>query len=210
MSKISNKLNLHLAALATATAGVAAVTNNADAAVVYSGMVNINIPSTTAGVYLNLVTGVSNANPASVPGWDFNPWSSSALNMFSTTSQAGGIPTAYAGSGTTYSNLAVGATIGPASTFASTGTATVNGGTPLNLNSSNNYVGFRFRNEVTGQDHFGWAQIALSGSAFAQPRAIVAYAYEDQPGVAITIPTPGAASMLAVGAAGLIGRRRRA
>ena len=36
--------------------------NDAEAAIIYSGPVNINIPSTTAGIYINVVTG----NPRSV------------------------------------------------------------------------------------------------------------------------------------------------
>jgi len=207
-----SKLELHLAALAAATAGMGLATQ-ADAAIVYSGVVNINIPSTTSGIYLNVVTGVSGGS--STPGWDVNPWSGSALNMFSTATQ-GGSPgnTRYAGTGATYFNLAPGAIIGPAATFGGVGTNTINAGTPLNLNSSNNLVGFQFLNELTGAVHYGWMRIALGGTPGGQPRSIVEYAYESQPGVAIAakdgVPTPGAASLLAIGAAGLVGRRRRA
>lgn len=203
-----SKLELHLAALAAAGAGMGLATQ-ADAAIVYSGAVNINIPSTTSGIYLNVVSGASGAS--STPGWDVNPWSTTALNMFS---GGTGTATRYAGTGSTYFNLAPGAVIGPAATFGGAGTNTINAGTPLNFNSSNNLVGFSFFNEVTAATHYGWMRIALSGTAGAQPRAIVEYAYESTPGVAIAakdgVPTPGAASLLAIGAAGLVGRRRRA
>ena len=61
-------IDARLAAYATlagvALAGAAA----AKADLIYSGAVNINIPSTTAGIYINLVTGVTGTSPGSVPG----------------------------------------------------------------------------------------------------------------------------------------------
>jgi len=199
-----SKLELHLAALAAAGAGMGLATQ-ADAAIVYSGVVNINIPSTTSGIYLNVVTGVSNTVPASAPGWDVNPWSSTTLNFFNPTAPAGGV---YMTTSTGVTNLAPGTVIGPASLWTSGAAA------GFNLNSSNNIVGFRFNNEATGQVHYGWMRLSVAGTLSAQPRAIVEYAYESTPGTAIVakdgVPTPGAASLLAIGAAGLAGRRRRA
>lgn len=206
-----DKVRLHLGALTAVAAGFGAMNRSADAAIVYSGFVNINIPSTTQGVYVNLVTGATGTSGASVPGWDVNPWGSTALNMFSTTSQAGGFATGYVGSGSSYFNSFENAySVGPSDTFAATGVNTIAVGTPLIFNSSGNYIGFRFYNELTGGYHYGMMQIGLAGSAFAQPRSIVQYAYEDQPGVAYIEPAPGSAGMLALGAVGLVGRRRRA
>ena len=57
-----------------ALAGVAlAAPAAAKADIIWNSTANINIPSTTAGVYINLVTGVTGTNPAAVPGWDINP-----------------------------------------------------------------------------------------------------------------------------------------
>jgi uncharacterized protein YcnI len=68
-------------AVAAATgAGMVAQPQHAQAGIIYSGVVNINVPSTTAGVYLSLSTGVANTSPAAVPGWDINPWSASTFN----------------------------------------------------------------------------------------------------------------------------------
>ena len=79
--------------------------------------------------------------------------------------------------------------------------------------TSNNLVGFRFQNEANGNaTHYGWMRISLSSTLQGQPRAIVEYAYESEAGVSIpagAIPTPGSAALLALGAAGLAGRRRR-
>lgn len=195
---LSKKLELHLAAIAAAGAGMA-VASESQAAVVSSGPVNINIPATTAGVYLNVVTGVSSTSPASAPGWDVNPWSSTTLGLFSPSAPAGGVYTNIAGN----YNLPVGAVVG-GGPWGSLSPTALN----WNLNSDNNYVGFRFQNETNGNaTHFGYMQIRIG--ATITTRSIIAYAYENVANTNITVPTPGAASLLAVGAAGLLGRRRK-
>lgn len=204
MSKLANRLDAKLIA-AGATAAVAMVGTTAQAAIVWSGPININIPSTTAGVYLNVVTGVFNSSPGLVPGWDVNPWSSTGFALFSPSAPAGGV---YANVGLN-SNLAPNTLISAASTFASAaGSASA-----WNLNSSNNLVGFRFQNEANGnQIHYGWMRIALAGTLSGQPRAIVEYAYEDVAGAGIgagVVPAPGSVALLAMGALGLAGRRRK-
>jgi len=181
------RLDRHFAAASAlaAAASIGAGVRPASGAIVYSGPVNINIPSTTAGVYLNVLTGVNNADPTLVPGYDVDPWSSTGLNMFAPTAAPGGIG-GHVGGATTYFNLVAGTVISGASTFSANGTATIDGSTPLNLNSSDNLVGFRFYNENTAQTHYGWMRVSLGATAAGQPRAIVEYAYEDAPGVGIS------------------------
>lgn len=203
---LPNRLDMHFAALAAvgAVAGIG-MTDKAEAAIISSGPVNINIPSTTAGVYLNVVTGANSAAPASAPGWDVNPWSSSTLAFFNPSAPAGG---SYVTAATVPTNLAGGTLIDAASTYGAG-----NADASFVLNSSNNFVGFRFFNEADSQVHFGWMQISIGSSLSAQPRAIVAYAYEDQAGVGINagaIPAPASAGLLVLGAAGLGTRRRKA
>ena len=87
MSPFNKKLTRidgRLAAYATlAGAALAApAIPSADATIIYSGIVNINIPSTTAGVYLNVVTGVFNINAGPGPGWDVNPYSATGIKLF--------------------------------------------------------------------------------------------------------------------------------
>ena len=75
------------------------------------------------------------------------------------------------------------------------------------------YAGFRF-NAADGV-HYGWVRLAVSAGLidFANP---IAAAYESAPGVGITagaVPEPGTLSLLALGAAGVLGavvKRRRA
>jgi hypothetical protein len=52
------------------------------AAVVDSGPISIAIPQTSVGIYINVVTGVSNVAPALAPGWDLNPFNNSGLAFF--------------------------------------------------------------------------------------------------------------------------------
>ncbi|MCS7033186.1 MAG: PEP-CTERM sorting domain-containing protein [Phycisphaerae bacterium] len=208
---LSAKLNRHFAAMGAAAAAVAGIgmVQQTEAAIVSSGPVNINIPSTTAGVYLNVVTGVFSTNPASAPGWDVNPWSSTTLNFFSPSAPTGGVYVRLNPAATGVSNLPFGTIIGPASNYTTGGPNTTD--SPFVLNSSNNLVGFRFQNENNAnQIHYGWMRISLSSTLAAQPRAIVEYAYEDQAGVPIGagVPEPASLGLLALGAMGLMARRR--
>ncbi len=207
---LKSRLDRHFvacsAAAAAATVGGAAQ-QSAEATIIYSGVVNINIPSTTAGVYLNVVTGVNNPSPAAVPGWDVNPWSSTGLGLFSPGAPAGGV---YVVTAPNFgANLAPGTLISAASLFGSGSSAN---NAQWNLSSSNNLVGFRFQNEANAnQTHYGWMRISLAATIAGQPRAIVEYAYEDVAGVGINagaVPTPGTLALLGLGAAGLLRRRR--
>src|SRR5262245_59803052 len=94
---LSTRLDRHFLGMAAATALAAPC---AQAAIVYSGVVNINIPSTLAGVYLNVVTGVNNIAPGSAPGWDVNPWNATGFGLFNPTAPAGGVYVTTASGGT--------------------------------------------------------------------------------------------------------------
>lgn len=198
------RLAVHLLAVGVPLAAI----GSAHAVIVYSGVVNINIPSTVDGVYLNVVSGAFSTSASTAPsGWDVNLWSNAGLRLFTPPVGPGG--GAYVGSGSDYTLLPIGFIVGQASSFCSTGIADISPSTPLNLNSGSNLIGFRFRNEVTGnQIHYGWMRVALGATAGGQPRSIVEYAYEDVAGQPVFFPpSPGTAGpgLLAIA----LGARRR-
>lgn len=210
--KLSNRLNKHFAACAAvAAATVAVAPQQADAAIVYSGTVNLNIASTTNGLYLNVETGAYNTTGGgggTVAGWDVNPWSSTTLNYFNPAAPAGGVYVQRTGGGAT-ANLALGTLIGGGSTYGNLGAQTT-GAEAHVLNGADNYIGFRF-NAADGLTRYGWMRITLGSTLSAQPRTLVDYAYESDVGVGILagagVPAPGAFALL--GLAGLVGSRRR-
>lgn len=202
MSNLKSRLSRHFVACATVAA---AATGAAEAGIVWSGIVNLTIPASTNGLYVNVITGQNNLPPPgsggnTVPGWDINPWGSTGFGLFS---PAGG---GYLNLGANLFNLPGGTSIGPGGTFGSLSTATNNA--QWNLNSSNNIVGFRFVAEGGNTTHYGWFRVAF-GSTITS-RTLVEYAYESDANTAINagvIPAPGALALLGLG--GLLGARRR-
>jgi len=184
----------------------------ANAAVVYSGILNFSCAIDIDGTYINVQTGQLTNGPGSgVPGWDVNPYRSSigsGMNFFSPT--GGGMVSAVANTGPAI-NLAVGTVVGSTSIF-STSTASISFGSAAGQwqYASDNIVGFRFVSSA-GTTHYGWMRF-LMGSQPATgnlvTRTVVDFAYESVAGASIVVvPAPGALALL--GVAGLAGKRRR-
>ncbi len=207
--RISNRLEKHIVAAAAVAAGVAA---SANAAIVYSGVVNFVCAVDIDGCYINVETGVLSNGPGSgVPGWDVNPYSSaSGMNFFNSTGggqlRQTGQTTGPAG------NLAAGTVIGSAGSY-NTSTSNVFGTASAGWQySAVNMIGFRFV-AAAGTTHYGWMRFAMGAagsSGTSMTRTVVDYAYENVANASIeagAIPAPGAIALL--GLAGLAGRRRR-
>jgi len=193
------------AAAAISGAGLVGTTECADAAIVYSGPVNIVIPNNDAGIYMNLVTGATGAAP--VAGWDINPYSASAtgFNLWGATTTTWMFTGPAVAEGN-YVHL-LDTVVNAASSFGRPGSS-VNVGTQVAL-SAGNFFGVQFTNESTSAVNFGWVRIAFG--ATASERAITGYAYEDT-GAGINIaavPEPSVLGLLATGAFGLFAARRR-
>jgi len=196
-----SKVELHLAALAAAGAGVGFAAEQANAAVVYSGIQNLSVPATFDGLYLNMVAGNTGGLGSSTPGWDIDPWvTGGTWNLYNQgSSTQGGVMLG--------GNLPIGTNIGAAGPWTQVAATPIPAG-------NNVIMGIRLFNENTAAIHYGWARFSNVVNPAVAPMTIVDWAYESVAGAGIQagagIPTPGAASLLAIGAAGLAGRRRRA
>jgi PEP-CTERM motif len=223
LSKVSSAITAGLVALT-----VTAVALPAHAVVVYSGTVNLAVPNTAAGLYLNVVTGTSFTGPGTFPtlggpgsNYDINVFGSATWSLFSPGSagqSAPSVPLTSKGyvSGTATgpaSNLALGTLIGGTSVFNTGGpaaTALATGTTAL--------LGFRFRNEgdlTTATDdtvHYGWARLVLTNGV---PGTLIDYAFESTPltaiaaGVSAPIPEPASYALFGAGLLGLLAWKQR-
>lgn len=176
------------------------------AAVVYSGTVNIPLTPTFDGTYLNMVTGAVQQGGGTGPaGWDINPWvtGGTSWRLFASSNGAaadGGFATT---ASTTPQLFTSGQTIDSSLTWSTSASIAP----PL----GENVYGVRLLAEGSSTIHYGWVRInfatgPLSGS-------IVDYAYESTAGAPILalagVPEP--TTLTAVAALGtLVARRRRA
>ena len=150
--------------------------------VVYSGPVNVSIPQTGDGLFINYLTG--QASSTEVPGFDFNPYLGGGRLLFYWGSSSFNFGVAATSSGP-YLVLGPGDTIGPSSTFSSYANGE-NDETRLFLAGVTGYLGVMFTSEETGQVLYGYVHMqTTAGNGF--PATIFDYAY-DKTGAAITIP----------------------
>lgn len=202
-------------AAAAAVVMLPSLVSSATAAVVSSGPVNINIGGVPPGVFLNVVTGQTGTSFGGFPGYDLNLFGfGSTLTVSGPVVNGAQSPTggfARLNDGLNIANLANGAVIGDLpgmfwQTVNAGITTTSPAGSPFFLNSTNNYAGFRFLNENTGQVHYGYLRLSI-GATLAT-RSIIEYGYEDVAGASIFVPAPGALALLAVAGMGRARRRR--
>lgn len=157
------------------------------AAVVCSGAVDLPIPATGEGLYLNLVTGVSGTAEAQVPGFDFDPYAAQNSNPSGQLKFYWG-PSANGGAGVvsggdTYAALQPGDTIGSSSLFSR---AAFTGDTTLwQAGIKAGYLGARFTNESSGTINYGWLRLTTT-PPLGFPMTVLDWCYDDS-GATITI-----------------------
>jgi hypothetical protein len=216
--RISNRFEKHIVAAAAVAMSAAAAAN---AAVVYSGVINFVCAVDIDGAYINVETGLMSnglAPGADVNSWDLNPYGApagSGMGFYSPT--GGGMVSAAAGG--TAITLATGTSIGASSNFGSNIFSVFFGSAAGDWQyGTDNIVGFEF----VGADaltHYGWMRFLMgsySATGSFVTRTVVDYGWENTAATSILagagiqapgIPAPGALALLS--AAGLIGARRR-
>jgi len=191
---MNSKIVKHMAAAAAAATAVGA----ANAAVVYSGIINFACAVDIDGCYINVQTAALSNGPGSgVPGWDVNPYSSGGgMNFFNST---GGGQMRYPGvTAGPAGNLALGTSIGSTGSFNTATTGVVFGSAAGNWQySAENIIGFRFV-AAAGTTHYGWMRFlmgAAGSSGTSMTRTVVDYGYESVAATSILAgagtPAPG-------------------
>jgi hypothetical protein len=183
--RIRERLRLH-AFRAAALAAACAAPASAD---VIAWDLNRAIPTTLDGLYIKVDTQQSTTSAGTgLSGWDINPYGSSSLNFYAT-STAPNPASTYVRTQTSGgpSNLALGDLVGPSSTYVNSTTAVITsagvGSNGWTLNAIN-YVGFRFHNNTTNTINYGYAAVQVGATVTA--RSVLRVAYENS-GAAIEV-----------------------
>lgn len=209
---------------ALAGAALASAAAQADAGVVYSGLINLAIPNTGTGLYVNMIDGSTYTGPNTFPSlggpganYDFNFFGATTWSVFNPGSSGQSAPTPVPVGSKGYlsgsasgpvSALNLGDPIGPAQLYntGSPSAAALVTGQPV-------IFGLRLRNERNLADpnddtvHFGWGRVILTNG---QPGTLVDYAYEDIANTEIAagvVPEPASLALLSWAGLGA-GRRR--
>ena len=200
----NSRLNSHFALCAAALATGVAV-GNANATVVYSGAINVIVPVTIDGIYMNVQTGAWSSTTTTPAGWDVNPYgtSTTAVSLFAATGT--GYMRNPGTTATAATRLDLGTVVGSSAFFYGNSSATMGSGTGQWAANSSGYFGFKFT-AADAATHYGWMQLSIGANAGT--RTIVRYAWEDVANTSLTVPAPGAVALL--GLAGFAKRRRRA
>jgi hypothetical protein len=214
--QLDTKLNRHfLACSAFVGTAVLMTASRADAAVVYSGPLSLNVPTTNllGGIYFDLtmpgsffIPSTSGGGPAEglntvLPGWDVNFYRSGAGNL--RWYYNGGALAVF--SGTHVAALGAGVTIDGSSSLGTWQTMVPE------YTGTTAFMGVEFF-DASNDPLFGWIRIA-GGPTLGFPATIVDWAYESSGAGIVTgvIPEPSSLALgcLAAGAAGLAAWRRR-
>ncbi len=196
----TNKLDLRLAAYAAAGVALAApaITPSAQADIVYSGPLNLAVPNTLNGIYLDLATGATSTSFFS--GYDINPYGTDTNGLVFLGAIGAGFfaPT----TASPASALLPGTSIGPADVF-----TTAFSGVNFHVTGTE-FFGLQFVNSNTGGTDYGWIQFQTT-AATGFPATILGYAYNNVAGGAIlagqttAVPEPGTTAALGFGALSL-------
>ncbi len=197
-------MKLHRILLSTA---LLAICTPAPAAIIYSGLQNIAIPTNFDGVYLDIDTGISSTSL--ITGWDINPFFGGAAIGNSAEFQPARFGT---NNDDPIMRLYYGDLV-DGSLFYSTGEG--GSGYPVShlgagmgqfAPGEEGYIGFKFTTNDASGPYYGWLRVVLTNDTAGG--VIRDWAYDDT-GAPIQAPEPGRAALLLLGMLGFLSRRRR-
>jgi hypothetical protein len=192
--------------MALAVATSSAIVSSVDAAVVNWNL-NLVVPATEAGLFINIEQQVYGTSPDMNAGWDLNPNGANALIFGGTTAHGTWMMVDPATGWDSASSFAPGVVVGSSYQFkALPGGNVIFGNAPgLWKENANNIFGFRFLN-AQNQVRYGYGVMYIGANALE--RTLVSLSYETTGLSIVAVPAPGAVAL--AGLAGLaVGLRRR-
>lgn len=185
------------------------IVHSASAAVIYSGIQNIPIPTTFDGVYVD----IDNASTSTsvITGWDINPFFGGYGIAASAAFQPARIGT---GNADTILNYALNDLIDGSLLYSSGETGSsdhVGGGAGQFTAGSEGYIGFKFTKNDSSGPYYGWMRVTLTVNTSGG--FIHDWAWDDTgAGIlvgALGIPEPSRVLLVLLGLCGIVGRRKR-
>ncbi len=159
----------------------------AHANVICSSMTPLDVPATSEGLYLNLITGAWGVRESDVPGFDIDIYAAVSTNptgqlkfYWGPASNSGG---GVVSSGVRYAVLGSNVTVGADSAFTREG---FTGDTSVWMAGTTGYLGMRFRDETSASIVYGWLGLTTT-APLGFPATIEAWCYEDS-GASIMTP----------------------
>ena len=159
LTLITSRTSLMKRLLPVSVALLVVILTPARAAVIYSGIQNIAIPTGFTGIYLDLDTGITGTGETA--GWDINPFFGGVGVANSPAFQP-----ARSGTGTSdpILGLAVGATVNGARLF-----STGYGGSQTHLGTQftagqEGYLGFKFTTNAASGPYYGWMRVVFTAN----------------------------------------------
>ncbi|MEJ0088526.1 MAG: PEP-CTERM sorting domain-containing protein [Limisphaerales bacterium] len=211
INKFTPTIDARLTAYAALATVALAAPVAAKADIVYSGLLNLNVPANIDGVYLNFVTGLTGTSAGAVPGASFNPYLTGTGLAFFWNNPTGVTTSAGVSldGGTTFAALAANSLISAGSTFFSSAQSAA---TPAWRAGTDAYLGVRFVNSSTLAVNYGWVHLTTTGTT-GFPATIVGYAYENTgasilAGQVSPVPEPSTYALLGMMATGAFAVRR--
>jgi hypothetical protein len=191
--------------MALAVATSSAIVSSVDAAVVNWNL-NLVVPATEAGLFINIEQQVYGTSPDMNAGWDLNPNGANALIFGGTTAHGTWMMVDPATGWDSASSFAPGVVVGSSYQFkALPGGNVIFGNAPgLWKENANNIFGFRFLN-AQNQVRYGYGVMYIGANALE--RTLVSLSYETTGLSIVAVPAPGAVAL--AGLAGLVGGTRR-